>query len=343
MLKSIYRISVAVLLALCCASCLKDEPQSGEAETGYLYVSLKQDVTVDPVFKSTASEDMTFALVIYDWNDNVVATYDDHRELAASPLELPTGTYRVCASSAPAGAAAFDAPFYAGETSILLRGKQVNTASITCTLANVKVTAALSEQMQELFSEYVLTVSNGDGTLVYSSIDGTFSNEGYFTVTDHLTWTLSLKNVDGGTYKDLTETYTDIKPRQHYNLQFSLGEQEEFGGTDVAVAINGETQDKVYDLLLDFEANVRPTVTASFDMNRQVKFVEGGPIDAVFHLNIPGGAKYIQISHSNSALSNNSLPYNSVTVGLCRRSRGVGARVDDDRRRAKGAAEHHRW
>lgn len=93
MLKSIYRISVALLLALCCASCLKDEPQSGKVETGYLYVSLKQDVTVDPVFKSTASEDMTFALVIYDWNDNVVATYDDHRELAASPLELPTGTY----------------------------------------------------------------------------------------------------------------------------------------------------------------------------------------------------------------------------------------------------------
>ena len=146
MLKSIYRISVALLLALCCASCLKDEVQSGEVETGYLYVSLKQDVTVDPVFKSTASEDMTFALVIYDWNDNVVATYDDHRELAASPLELPTGTYRVCASSAPAGAAAFDAPFYAGETSILLRGKQVNTASITCTLANVKVTAELSSR-----------------------------------------------------------------------------------------------------------------------------------------------------------------------------------------------------
>ena len=150
MLKSIYRISVAVLLALCCASCSKEEMQTGEGETGYLYVSLKQDVTVDPVFKSTASEDMTFALVIYDWNDNVVATYDDHRELAASPLELPTGTYRVCASSSPQGAAAFDAPFYAGETSILLRGKQVNTASVTCTLANVKVTAELSEQMQEL-------------------------------------------------------------------------------------------------------------------------------------------------------------------------------------------------
>jgi hypothetical protein len=310
MYKYLYNISVAIFCALALSSCAKEDVQQGEGETGYLYVSLEQDLTVDPVFKSSAPEDMTFALVIYDWNDEVIATYADHRELAATPLELPTGNYRVTASSSPAGAAAFDAPFYAGETSILIRGKQVNTATVTCSLANIKVTAELSEQMKELFSEYVLTVSNGDGALVYSSIDGTFSNEGYFTVTDHLTWTLSLKNIEGQVYEDITETYTDVAPRQHYNLLFSLGEQKEFGGTDVAVQINGETTDKTYNLLLDFEANVRPTVTASFDMNRDVKFVEGEPVDARFHLNIPGGAKYIQLSHANSVLSSNSLPYN---------------------------------
>lgn len=310
MYKYLYNISVAIFCALALSSCAKEDVQPGVEETGYLYVSLEQDVTVDPVFKSSAPEDMIFSLTIYDRNGEVVATYTDYRELAASPLELPTGTYKVCASSSPAGSAAFNAPFYAGETSVLVRGNKVTTASITCSLANVKVTAALSEQMKELFSEYVLTVSNGEGTLVYSSVDGTFSNEGYFTETDHLTWTLCLKNIEGGTYEDITETYTDVRPRQHYNLQFSLAEQEEFGGTDVNVAVNGETTDKTYNLLLDFEANVRPTVTASFDMNRTVKFAEGEELEAKFHLNIPGGAKYIQLSHANTTLSSNSLPYN---------------------------------
>ncbi len=311
MCKYITGISVAMLMALSMLSCSKEEAShDAEDQTGYLYVSLKQDVTVDPVFKSTASEDAAFSLVIYDYKDEVVATYDDHRDLAASPLEVRAGEYRVTASSAPAGAAAFDAPFYSGETKVIVRGKQVNTASITCTMANVKVTAELSEEMKTLFSEYVLTVSNGDGTLVYSSLDGSFSDEGYFTVTDHLTWTLNLKNIEGTSFEEISETYTDIKPRQHYNLQFSLGEQEEFGGTDVAVTLNGETSDKTYNLLLDFEANIRPTVTASFDMNRAVEFAEGTAIDAKFHLNIPGGAKYVEISHANSALSSNSLPYN---------------------------------
>lgn len=297
------------------ASCTKEDGPSDVNETGYLYVSLKQDITVDPVFKSSA-EDAVFALVVYDSKDEIVAAYDDHRELAASPLEVSVGTYRVTASSAPSGAAAFDAPFYSGETTVTVRGKQVNTASITCAMANVKVTAEISDEMKSLFSEYVLTVTNGDGTLVYSSVDGSFANEGYFTVTDHLTWTLNLKNVEGSSYEEITETYTDIRPRQHYNLQFSLGEQEEFGGTEVAVSLNGETSDKTYNLLLDFEADVRPSVTASFDMNREVKFAEGDAVEAKLYLNIPGGAKYVQLSHSDLSLSSNSLPYNFKIMGL---------------------------
>lgn len=316
MLKYIYSISVAVLLALCMTSCVKEGVDTDALETGYLYVSLKQDLTVDPVFKSTASEDMTFSLVIYDSNGNVVATYQDHNELAASPLEVPVGYYRVAASSATVGAAAFDAPFYSGETTVAVRGKQVSAATIVCSLANVKVTAEMSEQMQELFSEYVLTVSNGDGALVYSSLDGTFSKEGYFAVTDHLTWTLSLVNTDGTRYGDITETYTDVKPCQHYNLRFSLEEREEFGGSDVSVSINGETNDKTYDLLLDFEAGIRPAVTASFDMNKHVRFVEGQPADAKFYMDIPGGAKYVQLSHANTDLSNNNLPYNFKLMNM---------------------------
>ncbi|MBR5103916.1 MAG: PCMD domain-containing protein [Bacteroidales bacterium] len=316
MLKYIYSISVAVLLALCTTSCIKEGVGTDVQETGYLYVSLKQDVTVDPVFKSTASEDMIFSLVIYDSDENIIAAYQDHNELAASPLEVPVGYYRVVASSSPVGTAAFDAPFYSGETTIAVRGNQVTTATVVCTLANVKVTAEMSEQMLLLFSEYVLTVSNGVGTLVYSSLDGTFSKEGYFTATDHLTWTLSLTNTDGTRYGDITETYTDIKPCQHYNLKFSLGERDEFGGSDVSVSINGETTDKTYDLLLDFEAGIRPAVSASFDMNKVIKFVEGQPAEAKFYIDIPGGAKYVQLSHANSDLSNNSLPYNFKMMNM---------------------------
>ena len=288
-----------------------------QEQTGYLYISLQRDLSVDPVFKSAADEDMTFSLVIYDWNDQVVATYDDHRELADEPLELRAGPYRVVASSAPTGAAAFDAPFYSGEANVVVKGEVVNSATLTVNLANVKVTASFSDEIKQQFSEYVLTVSNGEGSLTWSNLDGSLDREGYFSANGTLTWTLSLKNVEGGVYEDITETYTDVKPRQHYNFQFALGELSEFGGASVDVVLDGTTKDKTYNLLLDFEAHVRPTVSSyGFDMFQSTKFAEGEAVDGLFHLNVPGGIKSAKLTHSSTGLSNASLPYNFSIMNM---------------------------
>ena len=293
------------------------EREDSQEQTGYLYVDLKRDFTVDPVFKSDQGQDMVFSLVIYNWKDQVVAVYDDYRDLAAEPLELRTGPYRVVASSASSGAAAFDAPFYSGEEDVVIRGNSVTSATITASLANVKVTASFSDEIKELFSEYTLTVSNGDGTLMFSNLDDSTDREGYFSATGLLTWTLSLKNVDGSVYEDITETYTDVKPRQYYNLQFTLGEMSEFGGTSVEVQLDGATKDKSYNLLLDFEYDVRPTVSSNgFDMFQTTLFAEGEPVDGKFNLHVPGGFKYAKIGHTSLELSNNSLPYNFPIMNL---------------------------
>ena len=308
-------ILAVVLLSAVAVSCEREVVQ--QEQTGYLYIDLQQDFSVVPVFKSEAAEDMTFSIAIYDWNDQVVATYDDHRELAAAPLELRTGPYRVTASSSPTGAAAFDAPFYSGETDVVIKGNTLNAATLTVSLANVKVTAAFSDDIKQQFSEYTLMVSNGEGTLCFSNLDGSFEREGYFSVSDSLTWTLSLVNIEGGVYEDLTETYTDIKPRQHYNLQFSLGEVSEFGGVSVEVGLDDSTKDKTYNLLLDFEANIRPTVSSfGFDMFQTNVFAEGEVVDGQFKLNVPGGFKYALLSHSSTGLSNASLPYNFPIMNM---------------------------
>lgn len=316
MTRFIKGLLAVVLLAVGAASCEREEMQQTE-QTGYLYIDLQKDFTVDPVFKSQSAEDMVFSIAIYDWNDEIVATYDDHRQLAAEPLELRAGPYRVTASSAPTGAAAFDAPFYSGEAEVTVKGDVLNAATVTVSLANVKVTASFSDEIKQKFSEYVLTVSNGEGSLVWSNLDGSLDREGYFSANGTLTWTLSLKNVEGGVFEDITETYTDVKPRQHYNLQFSLGEPSEFGGASVEVVLDGTTKDKTYNLLLDFEANVRPTVISyGFDMFQTTKFAEGESVDATFILNVPGGFKSAYIKHASSGLSNNALPYNFYIMNL---------------------------
>ena len=309
MTRFIKGLLAVLMLAVAASSCEREDMQ--QEQTGYLYIDLQQDFTVDPVFKSEAAEDMTFSLVIYDSKDQVVATYDDHRELAAQPLELRVGHYRVTASSAPTGAAAFDAPFYSGEAQVVVNGNTLTPATLTVSLANVMVTASFSDEMKEQFCEYTLTVTNGEGTLTWSNLDDSLDREGYFSVTGALTWTLSLKNIEGNVYEDITETYSDVKPRQHYNLQFSLGEVSEFGGASVGVVLDDSTKDKTYNLLLDFEAHIRPTVSSyGFDMFQPTKFAEGEIVDGQFKLNVPGGFKSAKLSHSSTGLSNASLPYN---------------------------------
>ena len=129
------------MLALAISSCERVDIEVGQ--TGYLCVDLQQDLTVDPVFKSDAAEDMTFSITVRDDRDEVIAVYDDHRELASQPLELRAGfIYKVSASSAEISAAAFDAPFYSGSAEVEIKENIVNTVPVTVSLANVKVTAS---------------------------------------------------------------------------------------------------------------------------------------------------------------------------------------------------------
>lgn len=307
-------ISAVLLLMLSLFSCERVDVEV--KQTGYLNLTLQQDFSEDVVFKSEAVEDMIFSLTIYDSKDQVVASYEDHRSIAGEPLELPVGTYRLTASSAEVGAAAFDAPFYYGELVTLIKSNTMSTETLTASLANVKVTASFSEQIQENFDEYILTVTNGEGTLVFSNLDGTVSKGGYFTPTGILTWTLALKNVEGKEYQLLSETYEDVQPRQHYNLQFDLEKEDSFGGVSLNVIIDGATKDKIYNLLLDFEADVRPAVHATFDMFQTFIYAEGEPVEAKFTIKAPGGFKSIVISHANSTLSANNLPYNFQIMNL---------------------------
>ena len=285
-------------------------------QTGCLDISLQQDLTEYLVFKSEDTRETIFAVTIYDSDNNVVAAYDDHREIAGEPLELPVGTYKITASSVQNGAAAFDSPFYFGEQETVIRSNTMSDVTLTAYLANVKVTATFSDAIRSQFEEYILTVTNGEGTLIYSNVDDTIDNVGYFSATGTLTWTLALRNIDGEEYEVLTDTYEDVLPRQHYNLQFDLQDEDAFGGSSLKVGIDDSTKDKTYNLLLDFEADVRPTVTASFDMFQTFKYAEGENVEAKFAIKVPGGFKSAVISHANSTLSGYGLPYRFSIMDL---------------------------
>lgn len=302
-MKRLYFILASALVIFSVFSCRKTDIQ--EEGFGYLYVSLEKDESEDLVFKSEPSEDQIFSLTVYNPLDQQVGHVDDYRELGQNPMTLPAGnfSYKAVASSGNNGAAAFGEPFYTGSTDFQISNAQVTNVNISCSLANVKVTASFSDEIKKAFSEYILTVSNGLGVLVFSNISDpvTTDEEGYFSVTDTLFWSLHLKNTDGAVYKTLEGKCAGVKPRQHYNFQFSLGKEDEGvdGAGAVTLIVNDSMIEESFDLILDFDKEKERPSSASngFDMESGLTLTAGEvAVGKSIVLSAPDGFKNIELT-----------------------------------------------
>ena len=297
-----------------CKQVSVEEPE----QTGYLYVSLDRDHSEDLVFKSAPADDMTFSLKVYDALDNLAASVEDYRDLETEPLRLNVGEYTVVATSAEASAvAAFDAPFYTGSAGIEVRPDEVTNTEIVCSLANVKVTAVFSDEIKSSFKTYSLEVTNGQGSLTFSPEEGTADKEGYFSHTGTISWTLSLENNQGQKYS-VEETYSDVKPRQHYNLSFSLEEKDEFGAGGFVIVVDNSLNEKEYDCVLDFGDEDIPEVSADFEYTESepIELNAGDNTSKVLTFSSADGFRHLQISYgpSEAALSVMSASVNTVDL-----------------------------
>lgn len=296
-----------------CKQVSVEEPE----QTGYLYVSLDRDDSEELVFKSVSDTDEAFVLKIYNELDQLVATVEDHRTLGETPLALNVGKYTVTATSADAPAAAqFDAPFYSGTAGFEVLPDQVTNIDITCSLANVKVTAVFSDEIKKNFKTYALTVSNGSAALVFSNQDGSEDKTAYFSPTGTLTWTLHLENNDGQEYT-LSDTYQDVKPKQHYRLSFELEEKEEFGAGGFYIVLDDTMTEKKYDLVLDFGDEDVPESSSDFEI----------PENGVLELNAGDNASKVLTFTAQDGFRNLILSY-GPTVSAMSAVRTSTAQVD---------------
>ena len=280
-------------------------------------VSVEEPEQEELVFKSVSDTDAAFVLKIYNELDQLVATVEDHRTLGETPLALNVGKYTVTATSADAPASAqFDAPFYSGTAGFEVLPDQVTNIDITCSLANVKVTAVFSDEIKKNFKTYALTVSNGSAALVFSNQDGSEDKTAYFSPTGTLTWTLHLENNDGQEYT-LSDTYQDVKPKQHYRLSFELEEKEEFGAGGFYIVLDDTMTEKKYDLVLDFGDEDVPESSSDFEI----------PENGVLELNAGDNASKVLTFTAQDGFRNLILSY-GPTVSAMSAVRTSTAQVD---------------
>lgn len=137
---------------------------------GYVEINVMKDTSTDDVeispsygtVSTKADGEDVIALTIYDAADAVAYSTDDCSSVT-EPIVLKTGTYRATATSGAglSGGACFDTPFYSASKEFTVRRGVVEPLELTLALEAVMVTVEFSQEIQDNFASYVLTVSNG--------------------------------------------------------------------------------------------------------------------------------------------------------------------------------------
>ena len=342
---------MVVLSAGVLASCNQEVIQ--DTSYGYLGLMMENDLSEDLIVKAGTSDELVFGVDVINQSGVTVASVEDHRTVTnATPIRLQIGNYDVVATNGSDLNAAFNNPFYKGSKNVKIYPDKINTVNLTCTLANTVFTAEFPSEFAQHFTEYAVSVTNGAGEpLVLTNIpeagnvmEAAHGSEAYLAVTGTLTWNLYLKNTEGGVYR-YTQTYENVKAREHYHLTFRLGEDISADGAFVLkVTLDNSMDESSHEVILDFDNRYIP----SFSTNPEFEVESGKPVTVpvgnastkVFTISAPEGVRSFRVSHDNEALAAAGLPSVTEFVGTGADYSSIGFVVNQVNTRAvtSGAA-----
>ena len=160
-------------------------------------------------------------------------------------IVLSPGTYAIEAHSAnwDGSDSGFGAPYYAGMTTVTVKAKELATANITCTQANVKVTVNYDASFVQNFkaAQTVVTSDIDDVAPRAFRMNSTVGSA-YFPVAP-LNLLVSVTNMKNESFVQ-NNRIVDVKARDHYIITYKVAEAGNLGG--VTVSIDDATQTYTY-------------------------------------------------------------------------------------------------
>ena len=310
--RSIKYIILTVLAVLSVFSCSREERGLSAARgEGLLSVDIGNapDMTV---ITKTGEQEMIFRIEVINSEGVTVATVDDHTTLAGEPLSLHVGHYTVRASHGKDVDAAFDEPFYAGETEVDIVEGETATAAITCALDRVKVSVSVSDKVKEMFKLYSVAVSNGEGgNLTYAA--ETFNSAGYFRCPEDKTldYVVNLQNIDDDVFV-IEQSISGVQPKDYYTIKLDLNPEVTSSSAAAIRLTVDKTLNEQHDTMdVNLNKPARPvlTETTGIDVSAPVR-VSQGNINRIglFDLTAAGGVQSIVLTHDIQALIDKGVP-----------------------------------
>ncbi len=206
------------MMTITLISCQQEEP-SPVKTTGSLHIDIGLHISINEVSSALKSAQQTedFRVIIYTAEGTEVLTFESASEMPDT-IELAIGNYYVEAHSDNNLPAAFENPYYYGESDLFaINGNVQQTVLVNCTLANTIVSVVYSENIRNSFTDYQTTVSSALGTLLFSKDE---TRMGYFqTLPLDILVELTYLNPDGSeSMKTLNSSIPDPVANRHYEI-----------------------------------------------------------------------------------------------------------------------------
>ena len=206
-----------------------DEKNEGEGSVSFANMSISVKNSEIIINSRAGSEDVSKYTVSIKRVDGTSAAsaegnqsfiYGNMPELIA----LPVGDYVVEAYNAEEQVAAFDAPYFQGESNqFTVKANDIVTVDpIVCTLKNVKVSIDYTDELRAHMSDVTVTVKVAESETLDFAGDETRS--GYFKYVEGNTTIAATFNgkVDGFEVSDYRVLTNAVAPGYHHTITFSL-------------------------------------------------------------------------------------------------------------------------
>ena len=310
--RSIKYIILTVLAVLSVFSCSREERGLLTARgEGLLSVDIGNapDMTV---ITKTGEQERIFRIEVINSEGVTVATVDDHTTLAGEPLSLRVGHYTVRASHGKDVDAAFDEPFYAGETEVDIVEGETATAAITCALDRVKVSVSVSDKVKEMFKLYSVAVSNGEGgNLTYAA--ETFNSAGYFRCPEDKTldYVVNLQNIDDDVFV-IEQSISGVQPKDYYTINLDLNpEVTSSSAAAIRLTVDKTLNEQRDTMDVNLNKPARPVLTEAggADVTGPMRAPQGVGKTGLFNLESKGGVQRVVLTHSSEDIAALGIPY----------------------------------
>lgn len=256
------------LAAIFLVACQADEDALNDK--GFLSFAIGQDVSVTT--KAEEYNPELLALKVSDSTGKEVKTATGSvTELNALKYELKAGEYKIeVYSNNYDGNSAFgeNGAYYYGSANVTIAKGDNKTATITCSLANVKVTVKFDSKLVSDLGEkgsISTQVSGATGSATARDFSPNSGNSiAFFPVSD-LNVQIKVVGSDGSTANTMTHKITEVKARDHYILNIKL---QETGTENITVQVDPSMQEYSY----EFVVSQKATNQASLSANPWAKF-----------------------------------------------------------------------